>query len=186
MEPPREERFIRESQQESRYQERIHQVQQQYSKASSLQEWLMLMKSLTLWHAASLICVHTSAYAGNQDRRCMSNDEDYTRSTGQHASWIERWTIWTLCGLQEDKESTIHTSIESHLRNVRGSPTRMVQETLNVIGSRRNQVQSIHQSMWCHKHQRKGFQHTLLFHMGDLKSSQHKDSRVNDEFETWS
>eukprot|EP00978_Attheya_sp_CCMP212_P044901 scaffold326348_cov39-Attheya_sp.AAC.1 len=32
--------------------------------------------------------------------------------------------------------------------------------------------------------QRKGSQHTLLFHVDDLKSS-HKDSKVNDEFETW-
>ena len=36
----------------------------------------------------------------------MSNGEDY-RSLSWHASQIEIWTIWTLCGLQDDKESTL-------------------------------------------------------------------------------
>jgi hypothetical protein len=33
-------------------------------------------------------------------------------------------------------------------------------------------------------HTEKGSQHTLLFHMDDLKSS-HKDSNVNDQFDKW-
>ena len=66
----------------------------------------MLMENTQHYDMPHPKSVYISAYAGNQDRRSMSNGEDY-RSLSWHASQIEIWTIWTLCGLQDDKESTL-------------------------------------------------------------------------------
>jgi hypothetical protein len=77
-------------------------------------------------------------------------------------------------------QSTLRTSDESHLRNVRDCP---------IMGWSRGQLEQagfkFNPYDPCVANQTdEGSQHTLLFHVDNLKSS-HKDSKVNDKFDKW-